>query len=138
MLLWCERTSIELRLIILEMIYTYSCLRKLELCRNNGVYISPLRVTLGFAFPPLPPPLPIIVISIVLSSLHSSLYFFLLSLLFCVLLMPRMTLFTHPSEVCYGRYDMGYATSRTTSINQSTYAITQPKIPSVYPRTQIN
>jgi len=29
MLLWCERTSIELRLIILEMIYTYSCLKKL-------------------------------------------------------------------------------------------------------------
>lgn len=86
-------------------------------------------VTLGFAFLSFLSSLPSPTVSLALSyRLATSFFFFFIIIIinyqyllsFCVLLMPQMTLFTHPSEVCYGRYDMGYMTSWTMSINRPT------------------
>jgi len=133
MLLWCERTSIELRLIILEMIYTYSCLRKLELCRNNGVYISLLCDIRFRVFLPL---LVIFTQHGLMVAIRSILFLFFIIFIvnvlsvFIIVFILRFAnaandsitiiFLHHPSEVCYGRYDMGYMTPRTTSINRPT------------------
>lgn len=101
-------------------------------------------VTLGFAF------FSALTAPVVSFTQHclviAAIHFFLFSLLLLIYyvgiyyrfaLMLRMTLFTHPSEVCYGCYDMGYMSCEP-CLSIDLNAIMQSKVLSSYSWTQIN